>query len=67
MTATSGPGFTLMQEAIGYAAFTEILCAVVDIQRAGPSTGQATRVGSGDIMEAKWGSHGDYQIIALSP
>ena len=67
MTATSGPGFSLMQEAIGYAAFTETPCVVVDVQRAGPCTGQATRVGSGDIMQAKWGSHGDYQVIALSP
>ncbi len=67
MTATSGPGFSLMQEAIGYAAFTETPCVVVDVQRAGPCTGQATRVGSGDIMQAKWGSHGDYPVIALSP
>ena len=67
ITATSGPGFSLMMEGIGYAAFTETPCVVVDIQRAGPSTGQATRVGSGDIMQAKWGSHGDYEVIALSP
>ena len=67
MTATSGPGFSLMQESIGYAAFTETPCLIVDVQRAGPCTGQATRVGSGDIMQAKWGSHGDYQVIALSP
>jgi 2-oxoglutarate ferredoxin oxidoreductase subunit alpha len=67
MTATSGPGFSLMQEAIGYAAITETPLVIVDIQRAGPGTGQATRVASGDIMQAKWGSHGDYQIIALSP
>jgi 2-oxoglutarate ferredoxin oxidoreductase subunit alpha len=67
MTATSGPGFSLMMENIGYAAFTETPCFIVDIQRAGPATGQATRVGSGDIMQAKWGSHGDYQVIALSP
>lgn len=67
MTATSGPGFSLMQEAIGYAVFTETPLVVVDIQRAGPGTGQATRVASGDLMQAKWGSHGDYQIIALSP
>ena len=67
MTATSGPGFSLMQESIGYAAFTETPCVVIDVQRAGPCTGQATRVGSGDIMQAKWGSHGDYQVIALSP
>jgi len=67
MTATSGPGFSLMQESIGYAAFTETPCVIVDVQRAGPCTGQATRVGSGDIMQAKWGSHGDYPVIALSP
>jgi 2-oxoglutarate ferredoxin oxidoreductase subunit alpha len=67
MTATSGPGFSLMQEAIGYAAFTETPCVIIDVQRAGPCTGQATRVGSGDIMQAKWGSHGDYQVITLSP
>ncbi|HEY82509.1 MAG TPA: 2-oxoacid:acceptor oxidoreductase subunit alpha [Dehalococcoidia bacterium] len=67
MTITSGPGFSLMQEGIGYAAFTETPVVIVDAQRAGPSTGQATRVGSGDIMQAKWGSHGDYQTIALSP
>jgi 2-oxoglutarate ferredoxin oxidoreductase subunit alpha len=67
MTATSGPGFSLMQESIGYATFTETPCVVIDVQRAGPCTGQATRVGSGDIMQAKWGSHGDYQVIALSP
>ncbi len=67
MTATSGPGFSLMQEAIGYAAFTETPCVIVDVQRAGPCTGQATRVGGGDIMQAKWGSHGDYQVIVLSP
>ncbi len=67
MTATSGPGFSLMQEAIGYAAFTETPCVVFDVQRAGPCTGQATKVGAGDIMQAKYGSHGDYQGIALSP
>ncbi|RPI76884.1 MAG: 2-oxoacid:acceptor oxidoreductase subunit alpha [Desulfobacteraceae bacterium] len=67
MTATAGPGFSLMQEAIGYGAFTETPLVIVDIQRAGPCTGQATKVGSGDWMQAKWGSHGDYQIIALSP
>jgi 2-oxoglutarate/2-oxoacid ferredoxin oxidoreductase subunit alpha len=67
MTATSGPGFSLMQEGIGYATFTETPCVVIDVQRAGPGTGQATRVGSGDIMQAKWGSHGDSQVIALSP
>jgi 2-oxoglutarate/2-oxoacid ferredoxin oxidoreductase subunit alpha len=67
MTATSGPGFSLMQEAIGYAAFTETPCVIIDVQRAGPCTGQATKVGAGDVMQAKWGSHGDYQVIALSP
>lgn len=67
MTATSGPGFSLMQEGIGYGVFTETPCVIVDVQRAGPCTGQATRVGSADIMQAKWGSHGDYQVIALSP
>jgi 2-oxoglutarate ferredoxin oxidoreductase subunit alpha len=67
MTATSGPGFSLMQETIGYAAFTETPCVIIDVQRAGPCTGQATRVGAGDIMQAKWGSHGDYQLVALSP
>jgi 2-oxoglutarate ferredoxin oxidoreductase subunit alpha len=67
MTATSGPGFSLMQESIGYAAFTETPCVIIDVQRAGPCTGQATKVGSGDIMQAKWGSHGDYHVIALSP
>ena len=67
MTATSGPGFSLMQEAIGYAAFTETPLVIVDVQRAGPCTGQATRVGSGDWLHAKWGSHGDYQVIAFSP
>ncbi len=67
MTATSGPGFSLMQEAIGYGVFTETPLVIVDIQRAGPCTGQATKAGSGDLMQAKWGSHGDYQIIAFSP
>ena len=67
MTATSGPGFSLMQETIGYAAFTETPCVIIDVQRAGPCTGQATKVGAGDIMQAKWGSHGDYQVIAFSP
>lgn len=67
MTATSGPGFSLMQESIGYAVVTETPILVVNVQRAGPSTGQATRVGSGDIMQTKWGSHGDYQVIALCP
>ncbi|HAZ31892.1 MAG TPA: 2-oxoacid:acceptor oxidoreductase subunit alpha [Dehalococcoidia bacterium] len=67
MTATSGPGFSLMQEGIGYAAMTETPVVIVDIQRAGPATGQATRVGGGDIMQARWGSQGDYPVIAISP
>ncbi|MBC8277201.1 MAG: 2-oxoacid:acceptor oxidoreductase subunit alpha [FCB group bacterium] len=67
MTATSGPGLSLMMESIGYACMTEAPIVIVDIQRAGPSTGQATRPGSGDVMQAKFGSHGDYEIIALSP
>ncbi len=67
MTATSGPGFTLMQEGIGYAAMTETPLVVVDVQRAGPGMGQATRVGDGDIMQAKCGASGDYQVIAICP
>lgn len=67
MTVTSGPGFSLMQEGIGYAIMTETPVVIVDAQRAGPSTGQATRVGGGDVMQAKWGSHGGNEIIALSP
>jgi len=67
MTATAGPGFSLMMENIGYACMTETPCVVVDIQRAGPSTGQASRPGSGDVMQAKWGPHGGVEIIALSP
>lgn len=67
MTATSGPGFSLMMEGLGYAVFTETPLVIMDIQRAGPCTGQATRVGAGDIMQAKWGAHGDVQVIALSP
>ena len=67
MTATSGPGFSLMQEGIGYAVMTETPIVVVDIQRVGPATGQATRGATGDIMQAWWGSHGDHPIIAISP
>ncbi len=67
MTATSGPGLSLMQEALGYAAFTETPVVLIDVQRAGPCTGQATRVGAGDIMAVKYGSHGDYQVAAFSP
>jgi 2-oxoglutarate/2-oxoacid ferredoxin oxidoreductase subunit alpha len=67
MTATSGPGFTLMLENIGYAIMTETPCVIVDVQRAGPSTGQATKPGSGDLQQVRWGASGDYEIIALSP
>ena len=67
MTVTSGPGFSLMMEHIGYAAMTETPCVFVDVQRAGPSTGLPTQPGQGDMMQARWGSHGDYGIIALSP
>ena len=67
MTATSGPGFSLMQENIGYAVMTETPCVIVNVQRSGPSTGQATKPAQGDIMQARWGTHGDHNIIALSP
>ena len=67
MTATSGPGLSLMLENIGYAIMTEVPCVVVDVQRAGPSTGQATRPGQGDVMQARFGAHGDYEIIVISP
>ncbi|MCS7258841.1 MAG: 2-oxoacid:acceptor oxidoreductase subunit alpha [candidate division WOR-3 bacterium] len=67
MTATSGPGFSLMLEGIGYAVMTETPCVIVDVQRAGPATGQATKPAQGDVMQARWGAHGDHRIIALSP
>jgi len=67
MTATSGPGFSLKQENIGYAAGAEIPCVVINVMRGGPSTGMPTRPAQGDVMQARWGSHGDYPIIALAP
>ena len=67
MTATSGPGFSLMQENIGYAAITEIPCVIVNVQRGGPSTGLPTSPAQGDVMQAKWGTHGDHPAIALTP
>jgi len=67
MTASSGPGFSLMQEHIGYAAFTEIPCVVVNVMRAGPSTGLPTSPAQGDLMQARWGTHGDHPIIVLAP
>ena len=67
MTATSGPGFSLMMENIGLGMMTETPCVIVDIMRGGPSTGLPTLVGQADVMQARWGSHGDYGVIALSP
>jgi len=67
MTATSGPGFSLMMENIGLGVMLETPCVVVNIQRAGPSTGLPTLTGQGDMMQARWGSHGCYSIIALAP
>lgn len=67
MTATSGPGFSLKQENLGYAAITEVPCVVVNVQRGGPSTGLPTSPAQGDIMQAKWGTHGDHPIITLTP
>lgn len=66
MTATSGPGFSLMQEAIGYAVMAEIPSVVVNVQRAGPSTGMPTSVAQGDVLQARWGTHGDHSIITLT-
>lgn len=67
MTATSGPGFSLMQENIGLAFMTETPIVIADMQRVGPSTGQATKCGQGDVMQARWGTHGDYASITLVP
>jgi 2-oxoglutarate ferredoxin oxidoreductase subunit alpha len=67
MTVTSGPGFSLMMENIGLGAMMETPCVVVNVQRGGPSTGLPTMVGQADMMQARWGSHGDYELIALCP
>ncbi len=67
MTATSGPGFSLMMENIGLGMMTETPCVIANIQRGSPSTGLPTAVGQGDMMQAKWGSHGDYGVIAYAP
>ncbi len=67
MTATSGPGFSLKQENIGYASYAEIPCVIVNVQRGGPSTGQPTSPSQGDVMQARWGTHGDHPIIAICP
>ncbi len=67
MTATSGPGFSLMQEGIGYAVMTEVPCVIINVQRGGPATGLPTKVAQGDVMSARWGTHGDHPAIALTP
>lgn len=67
LTASSGPGISLKQEAIGYASLTEIPCVIVNVQRLGPSTGGPTSTAQGDIMQARWGTHGDHPIIAICP
>ena len=67
MTATSGPGFSLKQENIGYACLTEVPCVVVNVQRGGPSTGLPTLPSQSDVMQARWGTHGDHPIIAVCP
>ncbi len=66
MTATSGPGFSLKQEALGYACMAEIPCVIANVQRGGPSTGNPTHVSQGDVNQARWGTHGDHAIIALT-
>lgn len=67
MTATSGPGFSLKQENIGYAAMTEVPCVIVNVMRGGPSTGLPTCVSQSDVMQSRWGTHGDHPIIVLAP
>jgi len=67
MTATSGPGFSLMQENLGYAAMTETPCVIVNVMRGGPSTGMPTRPAQGDIMQSRWGTHGDHPIVVVTP
>ena len=67
MTATSGPGFSLMQENLGYAYMAEVPCVVIDVQRGGPSTGLPTKISQSDTMQTRWGTHGDYYPIVLAP
>ena len=67
LTATSGPGFSLKQENIGYACMAEVPCVIVNVMRGGPSTGLPTLPAQGDVMQARWGTHGDHEIIALCP
>ena len=66
-TATSGPGFSLMQENLGFAIASEVPCVIIDVQRVGPSTGLPTKAAQGDVMQARWGTHGDHPIIVLTP
>ncbi|MRR51930.1 MAG: 2-oxoacid:acceptor oxidoreductase subunit alpha, partial [Rhodocyclaceae bacterium] len=67
MTATSGPGFSLMMELLGYGCMAEIPCVIVNVQRAGPSTGLPTKGAQADMLQARWGTHGDHPAIALCP
>ena len=67
MTATSGPGFSLMQENLGYASLTEVPVVVINVQRVGPSTGMPTSPSQGEVMQARWGTHGDHPIVVLAP
>ncbi|NJL08404.1 MAG: 2-oxoacid:acceptor oxidoreductase subunit alpha [Methylacidiphilales bacterium] len=67
MTATSGPGFSLMQENLGFAAMTEVPCVIINVMRGGPSTGMPTKPAQGDLMQARWGTHGDHPIIVVVP
>jgi len=67
MTATSGPGFSPMQENLGYASLTEVPIVIIDVQRVGPSTGMPTSLAQGDVMQARWGTHGDHPVVVLAP
>ena len=67
MTATSGPGFSLMQELIGYSAIAEVPIVIINVQRVGPSTGMPTSLAQGDVMQARWGTHGDHPVVVLAP
>jgi 2-oxoglutarate ferredoxin oxidoreductase subunit alpha len=67
LTATSGPGFSLKQENIGYACITEVPCVILNVQRGGPSTGLPTGPAQADILQTRWGTHGDHPIIAVAP
>ncbi|MCR4441479.1 MAG: 2-oxoacid:acceptor oxidoreductase subunit alpha [Peptococcaceae bacterium] len=67
MTATSGPGFSLMQENLGYASMVEIPCVIVNVMRVGPASGMPTHPSQGDVMQSRWGTHGDHPVVVLSP